>query len=602
MWPPCFSSVLALVLLFSGYEIAFGLQDVTTDLFGTENKGTVAAFGDFNSDKQTDIFIIREQSELLIFLADLKAPYFKPKVHLTKNAFPSDFSIISSVVPGDYDGDSQMDVLITGHPKSSDGQQTKIIVFWGNNQTLDQDGKVVLNGTYTDQPLVMDYNGDMIPDIFGGVDGVTEVCFLRDRKPSCKTALSTEVKFRVPHSNAFIDLNKDFTADLFLTTEGPGFETWLNTNGNFTQSTLPSTAPNKTEKVGQSAFVDFDGDGSQDHLLPVCLDKDCTKSAIYLAKPSQDKWVPVLTDFQRRDSLWGFVPPEASSATALQPPITLHLGDYNLDGFPDALAILRNTSNKDQQQAFLLENVPCTNASCRELGRMFRVHWEQSDLSAIHSAAVATFFDIYEDGILDMIVLSQSADKKELTIHALKNNFEADAYFVKVIVLSGLCSNDCPNKVKPFGVNQPGPYVMYTSVDSNGYLKNASAGQLSQSAHLSLQLPYTVLGLGRSANFLDHLFVGIPRPPEVKDTRKQEWTAIIPNSQLIVIPYPNSQPHSWSAKLYLTPSNIVLLTAIALIGVCVFILVIIGVLHWQEKKADDREKRQEAHRFHFDAM
>lgn len=40
---------------------------------------------------------------------------------------------------------------------------------------------------------------------------------------------------------------------------------------------------------------------------------------------------------------------------------------------------------------------------------------------------------------------------------------------------------------------------------------------------------------------------------------------------------------SWSAKLYLTPSNIVLLTAIALIGVCVFILAIIGILHWQEK-------------------
>ncbi|KAK3528341.1 hypothetical protein QTP86_033194 [Hemibagrus guttatus] len=311
---------------------------------------------------------------------------------------------------------------------------------------------------------------------------------------------------------------------------------------------------------------------------------------------------------------------------------------------------------------------------------MFRVHWDQSDLYAIPKAVVATFFDIYEDGILDMIVLSRTEGKKELTIHALKNNFEADAYFVKVIVLSGLCSNDCPDKVKPFGVNQPGPYVMYTSVDSNGYLKNASAGQLSQSAHLSLQLPYTVLGLGRSANFLDHLFVGIPRPPGVKDMRKQEWTAIIPNSQLIVIPYPNSDPRSnpgidicaedvpdpmkqqqkekerlrnsaselkytvnivsenevnrehitpmkeneissdkaraldysemphrqaddrWSAKLYLTPSNIVLLTAVALIGVCVFILIIIGVLHWQEKKADDREKRQEAHRFHFDAM
>lgn len=143
---------------------------------------------------------------------------------------------------------------------------------------------------------------------------------------------------------------------------------------------------------------------------------------------------------------------------------------------------------------------------------------------------------------------------------------------------------------------------MYTTVDANGYLKNGSAGQLSQSAHLALQLPYNVLGLGRSANFLDHLFVGIPRPPGEKSIRKQEWTAIIPNSQLIVIPYPHNVPRSWSAKLYLTPSNIVLLTAVALIGVCIFILAIIAILHWQEKKADDREKRQEAHRFHFDAM
>lgn len=47
-----------------------------------------------------------------------------------------------------------------------------------------------------------------------------------------------------------------------------------------------------------------------------------------------------------------------------------------------------------------------------------------------------------------------------------------------------------------------------------------AAGQLSQSAHFSLQLPYTVLGLGRSANFLDHLFVGIPRPSS--ETVKKE--------------------------------------------------------------------------------
>ncbi|XP_070825202.1 T-cell immunomodulatory protein [Chaetodon trifascialis] len=583
-------NILAFLLIFVGQYNTFALQDVTTDLFGTENYGTVAAFGDFYADKQTDIFIIREQSEVVIFLADSKTPYFKPKVHITKDTFPRD-TIITSVVPGDYDGDSQMDVLLTA--QLSNSKMTTVFIFWGHNQTLDMSGWLTLNKTFTDQPLVMDFNGDMIPDIFG-VTNTTEVCYLTGRIPECHTALSSPVKMRIPHSNAFIDLNKDFTADLFLTTEGPSFETWISKDGNFTRTEImPAKPPVKT--VGQSSFVDFDGDGYQDHLLPVCQDEGCQHSAIYLAKSGSEEWVPVLSDFQYRETVWSFVPAKPSQ------PLALHLGDYNLDGFPDALVVLRNTSGSGQR-AFLLENVPCNSASCHSVGRMFHIHWDQSDLGAIQNAVMATFFDIYEDGILDMLVLSKAEGRNDLIIHALKNNYEADAYFVKVMVLSGLCFNDCPEDVKPFGVNQPGPYVMYTTMDSNGYLKNASAGQLSQSAHLSLQLPYTVLGLGRSANFLDHLFVGIPRQPGETDIRKQEWTAIIPNSQLIVIPYPHNQPRSWSAKLYLTPSNSVLLTAIALIGVCVFILVIIGILHWQEKKADDREKRQEAHRFHFDAM
>ncbi|KAE8297414.1 T-cell immunomodulatory protein [Larimichthys crocea] len=556
-------NILAFFLLFVGRYETFALQDVTADLFGAENYGTVAAFGDFHADKQTDIFIIRERSEVVILLADPKPPYFKPKLHITKDTFPKG-TVITSVVPGDYDGDSQMDVLLTAQISS---KSTTVFIFWGHNQTLDMSGWLTLNKTFTDQPLIMDFNGDMIPDIFGVTD-VPEVCYLTNRAPACRDALSPTVKLRVPHSNAFIDLNKDFTADLFLTTEGPKFETWINKDGNFTKVEIMPAEPLAVVKtVGQSSFVDFDGDGYQDHLLPVCLDEGCQHSAIYLAKSGSKEWVSVLSDFQRKETLWSFVPGNPSQ------PLALHLGDYNLDGFPDALVVLRNTSGSGQQ-AFLSHP----------------------------NAVMATFFDIYEDGILDMLVLSQAEGKNDLIIHALKNNFEADAYFVKVMVLSGLCFNDCPEDVKPFGVNQPGPYVMYTTVDSNGYLKNASAGQLSQSAHFSLQLPYTVLGLGRSANFLDHLFVGIPRQSGETAIRKQEWTAIIPNSQLIVIPYPHNDPHRWSAKLYLTPSNSVLLTAIALIGVCVFILVIIGILHWQEKKADDREKRQEAHRFHFDAM
>lgn len=54
--------VLTLSLSFIGQHVTFALQDVTRDLFALENHGTIAAFGDFNSDKQTDIFIIRKRT------------------------------------------------------------------------------------------------------------------------------------------------------------------------------------------------------------------------------------------------------------------------------------------------------------------------------------------------------------------------------------------------------------------------------------------------------------------------------------------------------------------------------------------------------------
>ncbi|KAG7236946.1 hypothetical protein INR49_032952 [Caranx melampygus] len=181
----------------------YDTNDVTADLFGAENFGTIAAFGDFNSDKQTDIFIIREQSELQIFLADSKPPYFKSKVQIPKDVFPR-------------------------------------FQLWHN-------------------------------------------------------ALSPSPgKMRVPHSNAFIDLNKDFTADLFLTTVGPAFETWIskwgfeergiwekdkvNTysvrdrNGNFTRDeVLPADPPAGSKSIGQSSFVDFARKCCQPSPFQPCL-------------------------------------------------------------------------------------------------------------------------------------------------------------------------------------------------------------------------------------------------------------------------------------------------------------------------------------------
>lgn len=52
--------LLGLALLSIGPAPARALHNVTAELFGAEAWGTLAAFGDLNSDKQTDLFVLRE--------------------------------------------------------------------------------------------------------------------------------------------------------------------------------------------------------------------------------------------------------------------------------------------------------------------------------------------------------------------------------------------------------------------------------------------------------------------------------------------------------------------------------------------------------------
>ena len=112
-----------------------------------------------------------------------------------------------------------------------------------------------------------------------------------------------------------------------------------------------------------------------------------------------------------------------------------------------------------------------------------------------------------------------------------------------------------------------------------------SATQLPLSAHFALQLPYTLFGLGRSPNFVDKVEVGIPQSTgkvcsyvqsatvhkyihtnahlltrlqlltnsidevvklisvHFQVDRIHSWPSLIPNSQVIVIPFPPDKPH-----------------------------------------------------------
>lgn len=400
--------------------------------------------------------------------------------------------------------------------------------------------------------------------------------------------------------SSFPDLNDDFMPDLFVKTE-ENFEIWFGNEAKrkfLFNSTIPFPSQlGKAEVVGQSLFIDVELTGRMDLVTPVCFDRECKNSALMLYSTVENKWLNLQVNFRDDNTnLWKFYHRPGSRYTDV---ITLHSGDFNMDGYPDILATLALTQNETVlPQSFLLENVPC-QTSCGKFKRTYAIKWNA--LSPFRNGtAMAAFFDFYQDGILDCIIVTYNG--REYRTAAFKNSLDYDANFVKVMVLTGLTNKNnamimgrVGKKRRTYGTNLPGPSISYKTTTQEGNIRHGVSAQLPQSAHFSLNLPYSIFGLGRTPNFVDQLTVGL-------SNRSRTWTQIIPNSQMVVIPWPPNDPSRWKAQLFVTPSKLILMSVAALTTVCCLITVIIGALHWKERQEDKKERMSESHRFHFDAM
>lgn len=581
------------ICLISTFLVAVRPNDITHTVFGDVLDGLPAAFGDFNSDELTDVFVLRhEQTVVEIMFASDQEPLLAPKEN-----FSCTFeNHITSVVPGDFDGDAFMDVFITTSKAGTN--KTYGHLLWSEagqlNCSDESNPVVVMQG----QPLAIDYNQDMIIDLFGlDEEGKrTFWVFSKSRTPPQAVRMPGEesASIRLPHANAFLDLDDDFMPDLFITTKD-NFEIWWGSASNFTHNATDIIElPGRPWHVGQSLFLDVKLTGKMDLVLPVCWDAKCKNSSIMVYS---DGWHNLQIEFKDSYGIdWGFCFKPGHPYTDT---ITLRGGDFNLDGYPDLLATLQPISEEETSSTFLLLNVPCTN--CKAFDRTFEPKW--TALNPLNNRTVmAVFYDFYQDGILDVILVQQDSSTKELRTVAFKNGLDYDANFVKVMVLTGLANSKSPifpgsigRKKRTYGTNLPGPSIAYKTTTQDGSMRKAVAAQLPQSAHFSLNLPYSTFGLGRTPNFVDTLTIGL-------SNKFREWTQTIPNSQMVVIPAPIGEPLRWKVQLFVTPSKLILLSVAALTGTCGLITAIIIGLYWKERREDKIEKLQEAHRFHFDAM
>jgi len=577
-------AVFLVFLLLLNYSSA---NNITSQVFGSLTEGIPAAFGDFNSDEYPDLFIIRNnQKTVEILLGSDIEPFFKT------NNLKCDFDgyVVTSVVPGDFNGDALMDVLVTV-TKNIESEINSVRILWGSlsNLNCSSSKKEVIK--MKGQPLAMDRNQDMIIDLFGvSEDGFrTFWIFSKDNPPVEERMKSGNNPLSVPHSHAFLDLNGDSAADLFVTTKFT-FETWLWDNLSQSFNYASEVAwPVDEKHTGQVLFLDVELKGVMDYLLPVCYSKDCSNSS--LLAYSNDKWHDLKVNFNNGTKTWGFCPPDSGSS--LFNTITLRAGDFNMDGYPDILVTLKN---ENHYSSFWLRNSECVN-NCDTFSRTFIVEWKALQPHNDNSI-LGVFYDFLQDGVLDIIFVHKSTSPR---VSAFKNSLDYDANFVKVIVLTGLANKDqrliptpIGKKIRTYGSNFPGPKISYRTVSQESSRAAVSA-QLPQSAYFSLHLPYTLFGLGRTPNFIDTLTVGI-------NYQNRTWTQLIPNSQMVVIPWPKNHPELWTAQLFVRPSKLIRQTIFALMGTCFLISLIILCLYWKERREDRFERLQEAHRFHFDAM
>lgn len=445
------------------------------------------------------------------------------------------------------------------------------------------------------------------------------------------------------HSNSFIDFNGDCTPDLFLTCESEkdknlkSFQIWTNTN---TENEFKLKMSQELPKGAKAiSFGDINGKGSADMAFTTCDDKEgCTIHIVYnqqqeLCKTTQStncRWASQLCepddnfkfDFNENGAgyvkisvksmiekgdqkkLEGFhwVLDEDVNFKGYHLPIPLRLGDFNLDGYPDILLTLTN-QKQDRFYHMILSNIPCSLDSCTEGStndgqRTFQYTLDNQLPSAFQdSKTESIFFDIGDRGKFDILQIPLDSGSSILSWHVEELN---DAFFLKTLISNGVCLQNCHdnannnNNIKPYGVNYAGGTIKYIVSDTEGNERCSMISQMGQTSSHALLTPYNLVGLGRTNNYLSTLTVGVSK---IQKQRHFTWSGIIPNSQLIIVPYQpegSSDPASWTREMLINPSKHAKWVFGSLLASLIVLGSIVLTLYCIEKKQDEKERLLES--------
>jgi integrin alpha FG-GAP repeat containing protein 1 len=287
------------------------------------------------------------------------------------------------------------------------------------------------------------------------------------------------------------------------------------------------------------------------------------------------------------------------------------MGDVDANGYVDIAMILEDPNGV--QHACVLRNCPCKdNGQCDNSipssaygeCRKFEPASNQLGSEACYKRApntaltAATFADPGSTQGVHLLVWARNTgeeDKGQFTGYKIDPDQESkDHYHIHATAMSGICARaECPGTAT--GQNYPGPSFKITVTDVNGQKKPRQANMLSQSAYHPLLLPSVYFGLGRTNNYVEEFYLGMP----VRASNPvRMWVSIIPNTAVVAIPNPRADPEGWTLDLVVSPSTQMPLVFTSVLGMLIAVGMIILFLERRERMEDQR-KQQTQFYVHF---
>lgn len=594
-------------------------------------EGYISSLGDVNGDKSIDVITLSYGHVMTEFNVSL-AFWNRGNSHYDVSTVLKSRDWSDGVITGsqlvDFNSDGHLDLLLQS--QSLDSGIFSGTVLWGNGSGFTTPSYSI-SSDWCSEHLVADMNGDEIPDVVAKECGSSSLKvwisngYMRNftldpleqyvKTTGCLSDVSMSSNVHL----AFVDINGDLMADLVAVYHTNAslsikVEAFIRQSSNENWQCCP-LANFQSSIVPHPSFADFDANGATDILLPICSQPDCSDARILVLFNTWSSqgcpWIDNLdiniSQVVGQESRVSFAPipiiPSPQPDVVI--PTWIRVGDYDLDTYPDVVVVATvTTSDQSGYEALLLINTGCPSSLDCGHGRTLNRR-SINGLDSKDSAKLGLFHDVDEDGDLDILLSVATTEEQSTHTHLLilTNKLDSDANFLRVDVMTAACVGE-PGECQEhpgYGVSQLGATVDFSTTGPYGDKVRSTSGQLSKSGSFSCSLPYVVFGLSRSSTFIEHLSVGIPY---VRGSGRvsRRWSSLIPNSHLYIIPQPSNDPSSWRNILLVNPSDKVWYTLAVFASTCAVFGVIVGLLQWREKRQDEREKRQQAHKFHFDAM